>query len=202
MKFKKTILIMFLLFAVLTIGAVSAADNNMTDEVISVENTQNSSQINPDQSEGEDNVSMNSDNNGEVLGKSNEDEVALTTSSISPVLGVAISETTVLKASISEPAKLTVTKKTTSHYVKVGKYKGKLTNSQYKKLKMFYKKNSKYKFVTIKCTNKKYHKITIQLLTGYNGQNGKYYKKGFYASVWDTRYGMDGMKIYNKRVRV
>lgn len=42
--------------------------------------------------------------------------------------------------------------------------------------------------------------MTIQLLNGYNGMNGKYYKKGFYGNVWDTRYGMDGTKISNKKV--
>lgn len=89
-----------------------------------------------------------------------------------------------------------------AHKVKVGKYKGKLTNKQYKKLKVAYKKDKKYTCVTIKSTNKKYHKITIQYMNGYSPQSNKNYKKGFYGSVWDTRYGMDGTKIINKKVRI
>lgn len=88
-----------------------------------------------------------------------------------------------------------------AHKVKVGKYKGKITNKQYKKLKTAYKKD-KSKHVTIKATNKKHHKITIQYMNGYSPQHEKYYKKGFYGSVWDTRYGMDGLKVINKKAKI
>ena len=89
-----------------------------------------------------------------------------------------------------------------AHNVKVGNYKGKLTNKQYKTLKTAYKKDKKFTSVTIKCTNKKYHKITIQYMNGFCGQNCKIYAKGFYGSVWDTRYGMDGIKIVDFRVNL
>lgn len=89
-----------------------------------------------------------------------------------------------------------------AHNVKVGKYKGKLSNKQYKNLKIAYKKDKKKYHVTIKSTNKKYHKITIQYMNGYSPQSGKHFKKGFYGSVWDSRYGIDGTKITNKRIRI
>ena len=88
-----------------------------------------------------------------------------------------------------------------SHKVKVGKYKGKLTNKQYKKLKSGYKKNKKV-HVTIKSSNYKHHKIYIRYLNGYEPQSGKYFKKGFYADVWDTRYGIDGTKCSFKKIHV
>ena len=136
-----------------------------------------------------------------MLEKSNENSILAATMTSTTVLGATISEPTKLTTTNTEPTKLTATKKKTAvHYVKVGKYKGKLTTKQYNKLKQIYKKNKKYGFVTIKSTNKKYHKITIEVLNGYNGMNGKYYKKGFYGSVWDTRYGIDGTKITNKKV--
>ncbi|MBQ2666191.1 hypothetical protein [Methanobrevibacter sp.] len=86
--------------------------------------------------------------------------------------------------------------------VKVGDYKGKLTTKQYKTLKNAYKKDKKFTSVTIKCTNKKYHKISIQYMNGLCQQNGKFYIKGFYGSVWDTRYGMDGIKLVDFRVNI
>lgn len=89
-----------------------------------------------------------------------------------------------------------------SHKVKVGKYKGKLSNKQYKELKKAFKKDKKFTVVTIKSTNKKYHNISIQYLNGYVAQNGKSYEKGFYGSVWDTRYGMDGIKLTDVKVRI
>lgn len=89
-----------------------------------------------------------------------------------------------------------------AHNVKVGNYKGKLTNKEYKTLKNAYKKDKKDTFVIIKCTNKKHHKITIQYLNGFNGQNCKIYPKGFYGSVWDDRYGMDGIKLVDCRVSI
>lgn len=86
--------------------------------------------------------------------------------------------------------------------VKVGDYKGKLTNKEYKTLKNAYKKDKKNTFVIIKCKNKKHHKITIQYLNGFNGQNMKIYPKGFYGSVWDERYGMDGIKLVDYKVNI
>ena len=86
-----------------------------------------------------------------------------------------------------------------SHTVKIGKYKCKLTNKQYKKLKTAYKKDKKGTFVIIK-TNKKYYKATIQYENGYDAQDNKRLKKGFYADVWDTRLGIDGIKIDDKRI--
>ena len=88
-----------------------------------------------------------------------------------------------------------------SYTFKVGKYKCKITNKQYKKLKTAYKKNKKYDFVIGK-TNKKYYKLTLEYQRGYDEQAGKYYKKGFYATVWDARYGDDGIKIEEKRVYI
>ena len=89
-----------------------------------------------------------------------------------------------------------------SKNVKVGDYTGKLTNKQYKTLKNAYKKDKVNTFVTIKCKNKKHHKITIQYLNGYNAQNVKIYPKGFYGTVWDARYGMDGLKLVDYRVNI
>ena len=88
-----------------------------------------------------------------------------------------------------------------SHTVKIGKYKCKLTNKQYKKLKKIYKKDKRYGFVIVK-TNKKYHKATISYLNGWDEQWERRVKRGFYADVYDTRYGMDGIKIQNKRVYI
>ena len=89
-----------------------------------------------------------------------------------------------------------------SKNVKVGEYKGKLTNKQYKTLKTAFKKDKKYEFVIIKSTNKKHCKITIQYMNGFNPQNCKFYIKGFYATVWDERYGMDGLKILDAKVNI
>lgn len=218
MKFKMVGIISLVLLAILTMSAVCATDNNLTGEIMGIENTQND-EIGLEQQDNENaigdnaNHDINSDKESkDVLGKSNEDDVSLENPDESSLLGLTVTSTvmrastaepTKLTASNSEPTKLTATKKKTkAHYVKVGKYKGKLTTKQYKKLKVFYKKNKKYGSVTIKCTNKKYHKITISYLKGVNGMNGKYYSKGFYASVWDTRHGLDGLKISNKRVKI
>lgn len=103
------------------------------------------------------------------------------------------------KYDISKKSKIAIK---ATHYVKVGKYKGKLTNKQYAYLVKSYKKNKNFAYVTIKCTNVKYHKITVEILTGYNPMNDKYYKKGFYASVWDNRYGIDGTKLSNKKAKL
>ena len=103
------------------------------------------------------------------------------------------------KYDISKKSKISIK---ATHYVKVEKYKGKLTNKQYTYLVKSYKKDKNFAHVTIKCTNVKYHKITVEILTGYNPMNDKYYKKGFYASVWDTRYGIDGTKISNKKAKL
>ena len=89
-----------------------------------------------------------------------------------------------------------------SKTVKVGDYKGKMTNKQYKSLKNAFKKDKKFEFVTIKSTNKKNCKITIQYMNGLCPQNGKFYSKGFYATVWDTRYGIDGIKIIDRKVSI
>ena len=87
-----------------------------------------------------------------------------------------------------------------SHKVKVDKYKGKITNKQYKKLKTIYKKDKRFKFVSTKATNKKHHTITIQYMNGYSPQSEKNFKRGFYGNVMDARYGMDGIKLSNHRV--
>lgn len=89
-----------------------------------------------------------------------------------------------------------------SKNVKVGKYKGTLTDKQYKTLKTAFKKNKKNTVVIIKCTNNKNCKISIQYLNGLCPQNYKYYKKGFYATVWDTRYGMDGLKVIDYKLNI
>ena len=89
-----------------------------------------------------------------------------------------------------------------SKNVKVDKYKGKLTTKQYKTLKNAYKKDRKNTVVTIKCTNNKNCQISIQYLNGLCPQNYKFYKKGFYASVWDARYGLDGIKIFDYKLNI
>ena len=213
MKFKMICIVSLILLTVITIGGVSAADNNVTDNVLNVEDAQNDElsleQSNSEQIiENDSNYDIKSDKElQDVLGKCDDNESILTTDNADSKLTSSIAVSNIISAlkvtSTKQIAtKTTTKKKTTTHYVKVGIYKGKLTNAQYKKLKSFYKNNKKYKFVSIKSTNKKYHKITIQYFNGYNGQNGKYYKKGFYATVWDTRYGMDRIKIVNKRVRI
>ena len=50
---------------------------------------------------------------------------------------------------------------TASHTVKIGKYKGKLTNKQYNKLKKN-NKNGIWSNVKVKCTNKKGYKISVE----------------------------------------
>lgn len=103
---------------------------------------------------------------------------------------------------VSKKSKIVIkANKKTSHYVKVGTYKGKLSDKQYKKLKRDYKNNKNFAHVTINCINKKYHKITVEILCGYNPMNYKYYEKGFYGNVWDDRYGKDGMKVHKKKVK-
>lgn len=216
MKFKMIGIISLILLAVLTMSTAFSADNNMTDDIIGIENTQND-EISLEQPTNEHNIDDNttpdikSDKSKDILCKCNEDKELSITTDDSSIIGATITSTAILGATITEPTKITPSKTTPAkltaakkktHYVKVGKYIGKLTNNQYKKLKNAYKKNKKYAYVTIKCINKKYHKITVEILSGYNPMNGKYYKKGFYGTVWDTRYGMDGTKISNKKVKL
>jgi hypothetical protein len=73
-----------------------------------------------------------------------------------------------------------------SHTVKIGKYKCKLTNKQYKKLKTAYKKDKKGTFVIIK-TNKKYYKATIQYENGYDAQDNKRLKKKDFIQMFGTQ---------------
>lgn len=105
------------------------------------------------------------------------------------------------KYDITKKSKIVIkSNKKIHHYVKVGIYKGRLSDKQYKKLKRDYE-NDNLDFVVIDCINKKYHKITVQILNGYSPMNDKYYQKGFYGSVWDDRYGKDGSKVHNKKVK-
>lgn len=67
-----------------------------------------------------------------------------------------------------------------AHTYKVGKYKGKITNKQYKQLKTA-KKKGKYKQIIVKCTNNKKAKMWIGsdgwIFVTKNSQDAVAYKK-------------------------
>ena len=88
------------------------------------------------------------------------------------------------------------------HSVKVGRYNGVLSSKQYAYLKKA-SKNNKWGHVDIKSSNFKGYTIAINHYTAhFSKQNCRYYEKGFYASVYKTNMGKDGMKIYNKRIYI
>ena len=100
---------------------------------------------------------------------------------------------------VSKKSKIVI--KRLYHYVKVGIYEGKLSDNQYKKLQDYYNNYKHFASVTINCINVKYHKITIEVLSGYSSMSDRYFKKGFYGDVWDNRYGIDGTKIQYGNVK-
>lgn len=93
-------------------------------------------------------------------------------------------------------------KKIKLHSVKIGKYKGVLSSKQYAYLKKV-SKNNKWGHVDLKSSNFKGYTIAINHYTAhFSKQNCRYYEKGFYASVYKTNMGKDGMKIYSKRIYI
>lgn len=85
MKFKRIILIMLLFLVILTIGAVSAADNNATNDVVKIENDNEPIEI----IDLDEKSSENATGNDEILGldeKSN--ETALTSNDKNSILSL------------------------------------------------------------------------------------------------------------------
>ena len=148
MKFKMMAILSIALLAVLTLGAVCAADNNATDEVIGMENAQNSDVISFEQSNSECNIeddsnqSLNSDyQSKDLLGNSIESEEVLAVADTTPVLGATVTAPVKLSASNTEPAKLTSAKKT--KYIKFkgkSKYSWKIKKTTWNKMKKQAKK--------------------------------------------------------------
>lgn len=128
------------------------------------------------------------------MGSSNENDDRLAISNSDSNLTATVVAPVPLTSNNVKVVNPTKAKKVIVHYVKVGKYIGKLTNKQYNFLRTIYLKNKFGKFITIASSNYKYHQITIQLLKGKGHMYNIYYKKGHYGFVWDARYGKDGSK--------
>ena len=103
------------------------------------------------------------------------------------------------KYDISKKSKIVIKKAV--HYVKIGIYKGKITNKQYNYIMNAYKKNKRYVNIFTKCINKKYHEMTVEILDGYSPMSDRTFERGFYGNVWDSRYGMDGTKLRYAKVK-
>ena len=103
------------------------------------------------------------------------------------------------KYDITKKSKIVIKKAV--HYVKIGAYKGKITNKQYKYIMNAYKKNKRYVHISTNCINKKYHEMTVEILDGYSPMSDRTFERGFYGNVWDSRYGMDGTKLRYAKVK-
>ena len=148
MRYKLIGILSIVLLVALTLASVSAADDNSTDEIIAMENTQENDTVILEQSntqqavENDSNESADSDaQSNDVLGMSSEKEVVLTSASEAPVLGATITAPAKLSVALNEPEKLSSAKKTVYKKFKgKSKYSWKIKMSTWVKMKKQAKK--------------------------------------------------------------
>ena len=191
MRFKKIMLIMLLL-VVLTIGAVSATENNSTDDVVSIEQTveistiDNSSEV---LSASDDDVEVVAadDNASEVLSVENNNESLAVSSDGGDVLSVAADQETLASSYGSTVQGFTNYKtftlckfKLPIRYLKFEN--GYKPSKKNKKLWRQYKSYKRYAKKTLKRIYKNFKKVAIRASNGhwhfYGDTYYRYYKSG------------------------
>lgn len=150
MNYKIIGILSVILLAVLTLGSVCAADDNATDEVIAIEDAQDSDAIIQKQADEEQNIE--DDSNQSINSASQSDDV-LSVGNESEMVLASTEADSIVSVSTSEPAKLTATKtvkKLTSSKVKYkvfkgkSKYKWKIKMKTWKKMKKQAKKHYRF----------------------------------------------------------
>lgn len=118
MKFKLMKVFFLVLLAVLAVSAVCAADNNATDEIVSMETNQSYDEISLENFDSEqiNEIDLNrteksDEKSNEILGKINEEDKILSSTNVTPILTVSIIAPEKLTATKTPEAKLTATKK-------------------------------------------------------------------------------------------
>ncbi len=119
-----------MLLVALTLSATSAAENNTTDEIISMENDPDSESVSLEQASDDSNESKEPD----VLAKSSEDVLSSTVTA--PILSSSLKAPEKLTATKSTPAKVKTTKKSIYNVFKgKSKYKWKIKKTTWNKMK-------------------------------------------------------------------
>lgn len=169
MKFKLMKVFFLVLLAVLAVSAVCAADNNATDEIVSMETNQSYDEISLENFDSEqiNEIDLNrteksDEKSNEILGKINEEDKILSSTNVTPILTVSIIAPEKLTATKTPEAKLTAPKKVAA--------KIKVTKTKYKT----FKGKSKYKWKIKLSTWNKMKKQAIKHYKFFR-KHGSYY---------------------------